>query len=73
LSWFLAQRLFGHQQPIFAAITAIVCLAPGLPSHTKQTVGLLLGVATGILVGELSLVLLDDIPLLRITLAAFFR
>jgi hypothetical protein len=65
LSWFLAQRLFGHQQPIFAAITAIVCLAPGLPSHTKQTVGLLLGVATGILVGELSLVLLDDIPLLR--------
>jgi len=72
LSWFLAQRLFGHQQPIFAAITAIVCLAPGLPSHTKQTVGLLLGVATGILVGELSLVLLDDIPLLRITLAAFF-
>jgi uncharacterized membrane protein YgaE (UPF0421/DUF939 family) len=72
LSWFLAQRLFGHQQPIFAAISAIVCLSPGLPSHTKQTVGLLLGVATGIVVGELSLALLDDIPLLRITLAAFF-
>ena len=33
LSWFLAQRLFGHQQPIFAAITAIVCLAGPSESH----------------------------------------
>jgi uncharacterized membrane protein YgaE (UPF0421/DUF939 family) len=71
LSWILAQRLLGHQQPVFAAISAIVCLSPGLPSHTKQTMGLLLGVATGIVLGELSLVLPADIPLLRITLAAF--
>jgi uncharacterized membrane protein YgaE (UPF0421/DUF939 family) len=33
--------------------------------------GLVLGVATGILIGELSLLLPADIPLLRITLAAF--
>lgn len=72
LSWFLAERLLGHPQPIFAAISAIVCLSPGLPSHTKQTGGLLLGVATGIVIGELSLALPDGIPLLRITLAAFF-
>jgi uncharacterized membrane protein YgaE (UPF0421/DUF939 family) len=71
LSWILAQQLLGHQQPVFAAISAIVCLSPGLPSHTKQTMGLLLGVATGIALGELSLVLPADIPLLRITLAAF--
>ena len=71
LSWVLAQRLLGHQQPVFAAISAIVCLSPGLPSHTKQTMGLVLGVATGILIGELSLLLPADIPLLRITLAAF--
>jgi uncharacterized membrane protein YgaE (UPF0421/DUF939 family) len=71
LSWFLAERLLGHPQPIFAAISAIVCLSPGLPSHTKQTGGLLLGVATGIVIGELSLALPDGIPLLKITLAAF--
>jgi Fusaric acid resistance protein-like len=72
LSWLLAERLLGHPQPIFAAISAIVCLSPGLPSHTKQTGGLLLGVATGIVIGELSLALPDHISLLRITLAAFF-
>ena len=72
LSWVLAERLFGHQQPIFAAISAIVCLSPGIPSHTKQTVGLVLGVATGIVIGELSLVLPNVFPLLKITLTAFF-
>jgi uncharacterized membrane protein YgaE (UPF0421/DUF939 family) len=71
LSWVLAQQLLGHQQPVFAAISTIVCLSPGLPSHTKQTMGLLLGVATGIVIGEPSLVLPNDIALLRITLAAF--
>jgi len=64
LSWFLAERLLGHPQPIFAAISAIVCLSPGLPSHTKQTGGLLLGVATGIVIGELTTALSDNIPLL---------
>jgi len=78
LSWFLAERLLGHPQPIFAAISAIVCLSPGLPSHTKQTGGLLLGVATGIVIGELTTalsdnipLLSDNIPLLKISLAAF--
>src|SRR6476646_7264050 len=60
----LAERLLGH--------SAIVCLSPGLPSHTKQTGGLLLGVATGIVIGDLTMALPDGIPVLRITLAAFF-
>jgi uncharacterized membrane protein YgaE (UPF0421/DUF939 family) len=72
LSWFLAQRIFGHQQPVFAAISAIICLAPGLASHSKQAVGLLLGVATGIVIGELSLTLPDGFPVLKVILAAFF-
>jgi uncharacterized membrane protein YgaE (UPF0421/DUF939 family) len=71
LSWFLAERLLRHPQPIFAAISAIVCLSPGLPSHTKQAGGLLLGVATGIVIGELTTALPDNIPLLKIALAAF--
>lgn len=72
LAWVMAERLLGHPQPIFAAISAIVCLSPGLPSHTKQTMGLLLGVGTGIVVGEIILVLPDILPLLKIALAAFF-
>ncbi len=72
LAWVLAQRLFGHAEPIFAPISTIICLAPGLPNHTRQTMGLLLGVATGIAVGELSLLVPDAFLLLRIVSACFF-
>ncbi|GAB5097495.1 FUSC family protein [Caballeronia sp. HLA56] len=72
LAWMLAHRLFGHPHPVFAAISAIVCLSPALPSHGKQAVGLMLGVATGIAVGEFSLFLPDALPLLRISVATFF-
>lgn len=52
LSWLLAHTLLGDPQPLFATIAAVVCLAPGLPSHGRQAVQMMLGVATGILVGE---------------------
>ncbi|MDB5525629.1 MAG: hypothetical protein JWM58_3392 [Rhizobium sp.] len=53
LAYWLARMLLGQQQPIFAAITAIICLAPGIPSHFKQCINLLVGVSIGIVVGEL--------------------
>jgi uncharacterized membrane protein YgaE (UPF0421/DUF939 family) len=56
---------------VFAAISAVVCLSPRLPSHTKQIYGMLLGVATGIVIGEVSLALPGDMPLLRLILAPF--
>lgn len=71
LAWILATHLLGHVHPVFAAISAVVCLAPGLPSHGKQAVGLMVGVATGILVGEAALWLPDSYPLLRIGFATF--
>lgn len=71
LAWGLSRVLIGHPHPVFAAVTAIVCLAPGLPNHGRQAVGLVLGVATGILVGEAALLLPDTIPTLRIGLASF--
>src|SRR5690349_13779709 len=70
IAWMLAHRLFGHPAPIFAAISAIICLAPGLPSHAGQAIGLLIGVATGIVIGELALFLPADPPLVRLTLAS---
>ncbi|MGI6246316.1 MAG: FUSC family protein [Pseudochelatococcus sp.] len=75
IAWTLAVWLFGNSRPLFAAVTAIVCLAPGLPNHGRQAVGLLIGVATGILVGEAALLLPEGIlmpagpSLLRMTSA----
>ncbi|CAB5716761.1 Predicted membrane protein [Delftia tsuruhatensis] len=70
LAWELSHYLLGHPKPVFAAVTALVCLAPGLPSHLKQTWGLVLGCAIGITVGELAWLLPDHIPLLRLSLAS---
>lgn len=71
LAWFVAQTVFGHSHPIFAAIVAIVCLAPGIPSHTRQTLGLLVGVGIGIAIGEFALTFPGDIPLLRGSVSVF--
>ena len=71
LSWLLARALFGHPQPLFAPIAAIICLAPGLPNHGRQAVGLVVGVATGIAVGEAALIVSDTFPALRLSLATF--
>ena len=71
LAWILAKHFFGHVHPVFAAISAVVCLAPGLPSHGKQAIGLMVGVATGIIIGEAALWLPDGYPLLRIGFASF--
>lgn len=78
IAWILALWLFGHPHPLFAAITAIVCLSPGLPSHGQQAAGLMLGVAIGIVVGELALLLPEGmlvpegLSLLRLFTAILF-
>ncbi len=71
LAWGIAKAAFGHPHPVFAAVTAIVCLAPGLPNHGRQAAGLALGVTTGILVGEAALLIPDIAATLRIGLASF--
>jgi uncharacterized membrane protein YgaE (UPF0421/DUF939 family) len=76
LAYWLARVLYDQTQPIFAAITAIICLAPGLPSHFRQAVNLLVGVTIGIIVGELVFLLPGtvgpyDIGELRVGAAIF--
>lgn len=79
IAWLLSNWLFDHPRPVFAAVSAIVCLAPGLPSHGRQAVGLMLGVAVGIGLGELVLYLVPlqegswdtGISLTRLGLAIF--
>lgn len=72
VAWVLAAWAFGRPHPVFATVAAIGCLAPGLPSHGKQAIGMVAGVATGIVVGEVALNLSALYPLLRVSTAAFF-
>lgn len=72
IAWVFAVWAFGHPHPVFAAVSAIVCLSPGLPNHGRQAIGLMAGVATGIVVGELALYVPATYPLVRVSAAAFF-
>lgn len=69
LAWIIAQRVFGHPHPIFAAIIAIVVLGPGITSHRRQAWGLVIGVTTGVLVGEI--VLFIPSPILAMGVGVF--
>lgn len=72
VAWILARQLLGHELPAFAAIAAIVSLAPGIVSHRKQAVGMMIGVISGILVSDVVLAVLPvNEGALKIGTAAF--
>jgi uncharacterized membrane protein YgaE (UPF0421/DUF939 family) len=53
LAWVVSEKPFGHPNPLFASVIAVVALGPGIASHRKQAWGLVVGVATGIIIGEI--------------------
>ncbi|EJF90486.1 FUSC family protein [Bartonella tamiae] len=71
LAWFVSAQILGHPNPIYAAMTAMICLAPGLPSHGRQAIYVLVGVLTGVVVGELTLLLPPMPTEIRIALVGF--
>lgn len=71
IAWFISVSLLGHVHPIYAAMSALICLAPGLPSHGKQAIYVLSGVLTGVLVGEATLLLPTMPTAVRIALVGF--
>ncbi|BCH53915.1 FUSC family protein [Agrobacterium vitis] len=71
VAFYGAHWLFGHQQPIFAAIAAIICLAPGIPNHLRQGINVVIGVTIGIAVGELIFLLPITVLGVQISLAIF--
>lgn len=71
LAWALSHQLLGHPQPVFAAVAAIVCLAPGLPNRGRQAINMMVGLVTGIVVGEGLLLIPVFNPALRLTIIAF--
>lgn len=71
IAWFISVRLLGHHHPIYASMTALICLAPGLPSPGRQAIYVLIGVLTGVFVGEATLLLPPMPTEVRIALVGF--
>jgi hypothetical protein len=55
VAWLLANQISGHDDPLFAPLAAVVALNAPLGERGRNTLRLLLGVVTGILVGELAI------------------
>lgn len=71
LAWFISVHLLDHEHPIYAAMTALICLAPGIPSHGRQAIYVLAGVLTGVAIGELTLLLPPMPTEVRIAIVGF--
>jgi uncharacterized membrane protein YgaE (UPF0421/DUF939 family) len=65
LAFAVARLLLGQPNPVFAAITALSCVAPGIPSHFKSSVQSVIGVLIGIVVGELIFLIPEHMEELR--------
>ena len=69
IAWFLTHTVLGHPQPFFAPIAAVVALAADVGGWGTQATQMLVGVAVGVVVSEL-LVLVLGTGALEVTLAA---
>lgn len=62
LSWFISHDILGNPDPVFAPISAVGTLAASLGQRLRRTVELILGVAVGIGIGDLLIVLVGSGP-----------
>jgi uncharacterized membrane protein YgaE (UPF0421/DUF939 family) len=53
LAWLIATDVFGHKQPFFAPVAAIITLGLTISQRGRRAVEVALGVAVGIAVGDL--------------------
>jgi hypothetical protein len=58
MAWFLAHTVLSYPQPFFAPIAAVVALAVGAGGRGTQAVQMLVGVAVGVVGGELLVLVL---------------
>ena len=52
VAWLIAHEVFGHGQPFFAPISAVIAIMAGGGLRHRAAIELVLGVSVGILVGE---------------------
>jgi uncharacterized membrane protein YgaE (UPF0421/DUF939 family) len=62
LSWIFAQYVLGNPQPVFAPISAVGTLAASVGQRLRRTVELIIGVAIGVLVGDVLIYFLGTGP-----------
>ena len=78
LAWVIATEVFGHEQPFFAPVAAIITLGLTVSQRGRRAVELAVGVAVGIAVGDLLVLAIGVgaaqlalVVMLAITLAIF--
>ncbi len=52
IAWFLAAHVFGHPQPFFAPVAAVVALGQSFGQRLERVVEIVAGVAVGVFVGD---------------------
>ncbi|MFK3985022.1 aromatic acid exporter family protein [Micromonospora sp. NPDC050397] len=62
LSWFISHDILGNTDPVFAPISAVGTLAASLGQRLRRTVELILGVAVGIGIGDLLIIVVGSGP-----------
>ncbi|WP_433346040.1 FUSC family protein [Microtetraspora malaysiensis] len=53
LAWIVAVHLLGHDHPLFAPISVMICVGVGLGQRLRRVVELVLGVSLGVGIGDL--------------------
>lgn len=62
LAWVVAHELLGNPSPVFAPGAAVGTIAAALGQRAQRTIGLLIGIGLGIVVGDLLILLLGTGP-----------
>lgn len=62
VAWFLARHLFGHPQPFFAPIAAVISLGISLGQRVRRALELVIGVCIGIGVGDILISIIGSGP-----------
>lgn len=62
VAWLVAGKLLGHANPFFAPVTAILCLGLTYGQRLRRIVEVTVGVAIGVLVGDLIVTVLGTGP-----------
>ncbi len=70
-AFWIAREWLGHSQPVFAAISALICLSPGISKPRPSGTRVMVGVTIGILVGEVALLVPHDFAEIRLASATF--
>jgi uncharacterized membrane protein YgaE (UPF0421/DUF939 family) len=60
VAWFLASEVLGHETPFFAPVAAVVCLGTSYGQRLRRVVEVTLGVAIGVFIADLFVVLLGS-------------